>query len=383
MAENSSAQDKTEDATAKRQLETRKKGQLPRSRELTTMSILLAAAISFSMMGSHMLEKFTNILHIGLDIDRQKLLDPEKVTELFTEAIMQGFYLILPFLIVMVIVAAVAPIALGGWSFSPEAIGFKFSKMNPMTGMKRMFSVNASVELLKALAKFVLVGTTGYLLLMHYAPQILALGDESIASAISHAGSILVRSFILLSASLLIVAAIDVPFQIWKHKKSIRMTKQEVRDEHKDIEGKPEVKQRVRQLQRQFSQSRMLENIADADVVITNPTHYSVALKYDAENMSEPIVVAKGVDLIAGHIRRIAEANNVPAFEAPPLARALYYSTEIDKPVPAGLYVAVAQILAYIYQLKTATGYAKQKPEKPTDIPVPPEFFQGRENKDN
>jgi flagellar biosynthetic protein FlhB len=193
---------------------------------------------------------------------------------------------------------------------------------------------------------------------------------------LAHAGQILSRSFVILSASLELIAAIDVPFQLWDHAKNLKMTRQEVRDEHKNTEGKPEVKAKVRTMQREIAQRRMMSEVPKADVVITNPTHYAIALRYDADKMAAPVVVAKGVELVASQIRTVAVANKVPIFEAPPLARALYYSTEIDQQVPAGLYLAVAQVLAYVFQLR-ATVRGGPVPVPPEDIPVPDEFVQG------
>ncbi|MEE9343504.1 MAG: flagellar biosynthesis protein FlhB [Gammaproteobacteria bacterium] len=382
MAESDSGQDRTEEATPKRKADARKKGQLPRSRELTTLSMLLIAAITLWAMGGYMLGKFNAIMHIGLSVERAQLLNPYIVIQRLTMAISQGFSLLLPFFIVMLVTAFFSPLALGGWSFSTESLGFKFNKLNPLTGFKRMVSPQALMELLKSLAKFILIGCVGVSLLWHYAPEILGLGGESIENAISHGGHILVKSFLILSATLILVAGIDVPFQLWTNNKKMRMTKQEVRDEHKEIDGRPEVKAKIKALQREVSQRRMIENIPTADVVITNPTHFAVALRYDAENMSEPVVVAKGVELIASHIRTVAVANGVPLFEAPPLARALYYSTDIDQPVPGGLYLAVAQVLAYIYQLKSAGKTGEVKPERPNNLDVPSEYYQGRKTDD-
>jgi len=374
--ENEDGQEKTEQATPKRLEEARKKGQVPRSRELTTMAMLLMAAVSMMLMGQSMIEQLGDVMRLGLSVEREKVLDPWAVIEIFGAAISQSMYLMTPFLLVMVATALAAPVALGGWSFSTQAMAFKTEKLNPLKGLKRIFAVRGLVELLKALAKFLLIGGVGALLLSHYLPELMGLGRESVGSGIAHAGYIIAKSFIVLSASLLIIAAIDVPFQLWDHAKNMKMTRQEVRDEHKNTEGKPEVKARVRQMQREIAQRRMMEEIPNADVVITNPTHYAVALRYDAENMAAPVVVAKGVELMASQIRTVATANKVPLFEAPPLARALYYSTEIEHEVPAGLYLAVAQILAYVFQLK-ASARGGPVPGRPGKVDISDEYFQG------
>ena len=376
MAENQDGQEKTEQATPKRKEEARNKGQVPRSRELTTMAMLLMAAIAMTFMGERMVVQLGEVMHLGLAVERAKIFDPWTAIELFGQALSLGIMLMLPFLVLMVATALAAPVALGGWSFSAEALAFKFDKLNPVSGLKRIFAARGVMELVKALAKFLLIGLIGALLLWYFLPQLMGLGREEPAVGLAHTGQILARSFVVLSASLALIAAIDVPFQLWDHAKNLKMTRQEVRDEHKNTEGKPEVKAKVRTLQREIAQRRMMSEVPKADVVITNPTHYAIALRYDADNMAAPVVVAKGVELVASQIRTVAVAHRVPIFEAPPLARALYYSTEIEQQVPAGLYLAVAQVLAYVFQLR-ATARGGPVPVPPEDIPVPDEFVQG------
>ncbi len=376
MAENEDGQEKTEEATPKRQEEAREKGQVPRSKELTTMAMLLIASIALLMMGKSMIVQLGNIMSLGLDFEREKAFDHWAMLEVLQEGIYQGISLLLPFMLVMVMTAIAAPAALGGWNFSTKSLELKFDKLNPLSGLKRIFAVRGLVELVKALAKFILIGSVGAWLLMGYFPELMGLGRESVESALAHTGRILSHSFIVLSASLLLIAGIDVPFQLWDHSKNLKMTRQELKDENKNTEGKPEVKSRIRTMQREIAQRRMMSEVPKADVIITNPTHFAVALRYDAKTMAAPLVVAKGVELVAGQIRTVAAANKVPLFEAPPLARALYYSTEIDQEVPAGLYLAVAQILAYVFQLR-ASVHGAPVPERPDDIPVPDEYFQG------
>ncbi len=379
MAENEDGQEKTEDATPKRQEEAREKGQVPRSRELTTMAMLVMASVSLTMMGGTMVDQLGKVMRLGLDFEREKAFDRWAVLEILQDAISHGISLLLPFLLVMVLTSIAAPAVLGGWNFSTKSLGFKFDKLDPLKGLKRIFAVRGLVELVKALAKFILIGSVGAWLLMGYMPELMGLGRESIDNGLAHTGQILSHSFIVLSASLLLIAAIDIPFQLWDHAKNLKMTRQEIKDENKNTEGKPEVKSRVRAMQREIAQRRMMSEIPKADVVITNPTHYAIALRYDPETMAAPLVVAKGVELIASQIRTVAVANKVPLFEAPPLARALYYSTEIDQEVPGGLYLAVAQILAYIFQLK-ASMHGGPVPERPDNIPVPEDFSQGPEH---
>jgi flagellar biosynthetic protein FlhB len=376
MAENQDGQEKTEEATPKRKEEARNKGQVPRSRELTTMAMLLMAAIAMTFVGERMVAQLGDVMRLGLAVERAKIFDPWTTIELFGEALTLGIMLMLPFLALMVATALAAPVALGGWSFSTDALAFRFDKLNPVAGLKRIFAARGVMELVKALAKFLLIGLIGALLLWYFLPQLMGLGREDPAVGLAHAGQILSRSFVILSASLGLIAAIDVPFQLWDHAKNLKMTRQEVRDEHKNTEGKPEVKAKVRTMQREIAQRRMMSEVPKADVVITNPTHYAIALRYDADKMAAPVVVAKGVELVASQIRTVAVAHRVPIFEAPPLARALYYSTEIEQQVPAGLYLAVAQVLAYVFQLR-ATARGGPVPVPPEDLPVPEEFVQG------
>lgn len=379
MAESDSqsdAQERTEDPTPKRREDAREKGQIPRSRELTTMAMLVMGALSFLMTGGYMIAELGEVLQLGLDLDPAHTRDNWYTVELLGEAVWQGVLLVAPFLAIMLATALLSPLALGGWSFSPQSLAFKPEKLDPIKGLKRIFALRGVIELVKSLAKFLLVGAVGASLLWHFEPQLLLLGRESVDAGLAHTGHILSSAFLVLSASLVLIVAIDVPFQLWDFSKNLKMTRQEVKEEHKNTEGRPEVKSRVRQRQREIAQRRMMAEVPKADVIITNPTHFAVALRYDAGTMAAPVVVAKGVELMASQIRTVAVANDVPLFEAPPLARALYYSTEINAPVPAGLYLAVAQVLAYVYQLK-ARAYGRQRPARPTDLPVPDEFYQG------
>jgi flagellar biosynthetic protein FlhB len=374
MAEQDSAQEKTEEATPKRLREAREKGQIPRSRELNTMVLLVASAGTLLAFGPAMLEDMITLFESGFTVTRADIFDVTAMARLFIDGILQGFVLSAPLLIVAFAVSLVAPISLGGWSFSTEAIAPKLEKLDPIKGLKRVFGWQGLMELVKALAKFVVVAAVAAILLWGLAEEILSLGAEPVEQGLAHASRIVGWAFLSMSAVMILIAAIDVPFQLWNHARQLRMTRQEVKDEFKETEGRPEVKSRVRQLQREMAQRRMMEEVPKADVIVTNPTHFAVALKYE-RRMNAPRVVAKGADLIAKNIRNVAQEHGVPLFEAPPLARALYYSTEIDQEIPGGLYVAVAQVLAYVYQLKNVSRGGPE-PEPPSDLPVPDEFRQ-------
>ncbi len=368
MAENADGTEKSEEPTEKKLRESREKGQIPRSRELVTLLITLSSAVFLWFYGGQMIRDFEVIMVKGLSLDRDVAFDTQKMFDLIGALVETAFYLILPFLLLMTFLALISPLLLGGWSFSVKAMSPKFSKINPVAGLKRMFSAKALLELFKAFAKFTLVLSMAVFFLYTNFGEMLALGIEPLRSALGHAGLLIVEAFIFVSLSLLVVAVIDVPFQLWDHNRQLLMTKQEVKEEHKQQEGNPEVKGRIRQVQRDMSQRRMMEKVPDADVIITNPTHFAIALKYDTDTMQEPVVLAMGVDFMAAQIRTVAEEKNITIIEAPPLARALYYNAEIDQPIPYDLFKAVASILAYVYQLKE---HGKAEQIDFTELPIP------------
>ena len=352
MAENEDGSEKSEEPSDKKLREAREKGNIPRSRELTTLLMTLLAALFLYFFGDKMIADFSAILIKGLSFDRNVAFDTTKMFDLVIALVIAAIWMLVPFILLMVLVAIVSPMLLGGWSFSTQAMAPKLSKLNPVSGIKRMFSMNALVELIKALAKFALVVAMAVGFLYAVFPRVVGLGVEAKNLALMHSAELIIEAFIFVSLSLLVVAAIDVPFQLWNHNRQLKMTKQEVKEEYKQQEGNPEVKGRIRQLQRQMSQQRMMQSVPEADVIITNPTHYAVALKYDTDTMSEPIVLAMGVDFMAAQIRTLASEHNIPVIEAPPLARALYYNAEIDRPIPYDLFRAVASVLAYVFQIR-------------------------------
>ncbi len=374
MAEEDTGQERSEQPTPKRLDDARKKGQVPRSRELNTMVVMALAAIAILMMGKGMIADVSDLLKENLQPSRADIYDVRATIRFLYDAIFDALGLLLPFFFVVVVAALLAPMTIGGWAFSFQAIQPKLSKLNPVKGLKRVFSAKGLMELVKAFAKFAVVAIVAITVIWVQMNDFLQLGYESVDASLGHAGDLLATAFLYVTAALIIIAAVDVPFQIWDHNKQMRMTKQEVKDEMKDTEGKPEVKAKVRQLQREMAQARMMEAVPEADVVVTNPTHFAVALKYDQLNMRAPQVLAKGADLVAANIRKVAEENEVLLVETPPLARALYHSTEIGQEIPEGLYVAVAQLLAYVYQLKAVQKNGGEKPTQPD--PEIPEAFQ-------
>ncbi len=374
MAESESGQDKTEEATPKREREAREKGQIARSKELATVSALVAAAALFIAMGDSFIRGLAELIRRNFTFPREAAFDEGAMVLNLARTVEDGFLVMLPLFILMIIMAVLSNIVLGGFSLSAKAIAFKGEKLNPIKGLKRVFAWRGLMEMFKGLAKFVLVAIVGLSVMNFYSDDLMQMGRESLPTAMAHAGNILVWAFLIIASSLLLVAAIDIPFQLWDHARQMKMTKQEVKDEHKQTEGSPEVKMRQRRIQMEMAQRRMMDKVPSADVVVTNPTHYAVALRYDALNMNAPIVVAKGSDLIATRIRSLAVEHEVPVLSAPPLARALYHSTELDEPIPDGLYRAVAQVLAYVYQLRQSSGYQSPEQTPLDDLPIPDEL---------
>ena len=372
MAENENGAEKSEDPTEKRKQDSRKKGEIARSRELNTLAVVLAGTGGLLIFGGALGQRLMQVMEKNFSFSREYLLDERYMAiNLLQSAQMAGDALI-PLFFVLLMAAIIGPVSLGGWLFSMESLAPKFSRMNPLAGLKRMFSMKAIVELLKALGKFFIVLAVALVVLARARKDLIAITSEPLDMAILHSMQIVGWSALWLACGLIIIAAVDVPFQLWESKNKLKMTKQEVRDEYKDSEGKPEVKGRIRQLQREMAERRMMSSVPEADVIITNPTHFAVALKYDAENGQAPVLLAKGGDYTALKIREIGNEHQIIILESPALARAVYYSTEIDQEIPAGLYLAVAQVLAYVYQLRQYDAGKAKKPSmlKDPDIPV-------------
>ena len=371
MAEAGDGQERTEEPTPKRLQEAREKGQIPRSRELGTFAAMLAAASAFLVLGGYFMAGLSAEMSHGLTISRAEAFDVSAMTIRFRDTAIEVLLTMAPFLALMAFVAVVAAVALGGWSFSAESVGFKLEKLDPVKGLQRVFGWRGLMEMLKGLGKFVLVALAAMLYLRVNAHDILSLGSEPLPQALAHMGSLLGWAFLTVTMALLVVVAIDVPFQLWDHKRQLKMTLQEVKEEFKQTEGSPEVKRRQRQLQMDMAQRRMMEEVPKADVVVTNPTHYAVALRYDQDSMDAPVLVAKGVEVVAANIRTLAREHQVPILSAPPLARALYHSTDLNQPIPAGLYRAVAQVLAYVYHLHQGPVYDREGAIPMPDLPIP------------
>ena len=376
MSADDSSEDKTEDPTEKRRKDAREKGEIARSKELNTVSVTLAGAGALLAWGGTLAETLMELMRSNFTLSREVLVDERSMGMFLLAAGKAALWATQPILILLFIVSFIAPIALGGFLFSGSLLQPKFSRMNPLSGIKRMFSMNSLTELLKALAKFFMILVVALLVLSADRDALLAIANEPLERAIIHSVQVVGWSALWMAAGLLLIAAVDVPLQLYQTSKKMKMTKQEVRDEYKNSEGKPEVKQRIRQLQREVSQRRMMAAVPDADVIITNPTHYAVALRYDPEKGgAAPLLLAKGADFTALKIREIAQEHNIQILESPALARSIYYSTELEQEIPAGLYLAVAQVLAYVFQIRQYRA-GKGKPPEPLkqDLPIPPDL---------
>jgi flagellar biosynthetic protein FlhB len=353
MAESESGSDKTEDPSPKRLEQARERGQLPRSKELTNFATMIGGSVALVSIGGSLTVRMVHIMKNSLSIDPELLSNPESMGTSLGAAIVSGLLALLPIFGALFGLVMLASVVLGGWNFSPGALTPRFSRLSPLTGLKRLFGFHGVSELGKALMKCVVVGGVCAGVVSWKFTDVMSLGHMAPQAAIARGADLLGGCFVWLCASLGIIAIIDVPLVLYQYNTSLKMTRQELKDEAKESDGRPETKQRIRQLQQTLARRRMMHKVPAADVVIVNPTHFAVALKYDPKNMGAPRVLAKGVDLVAANIRRIAEEHRVPVFESPKLARALYKSTDLNREIPAGLYVAVAQVLSYVFKIRT------------------------------
>jgi flagellar biosynthetic protein FlhB len=363
MAENDA--EKTEQPTPKRLEEARKKGQVVRSSELSAAAVILTVGGGLHFLGGYMGSRLNGLMSSSLSLTREQSVDESLMFSTMTTEAAHALTACAPIFGLTMLAALIAPMLLGGWNLSFEALSPDFTRLNPLNGFGRMFSTRSAVDLAKAFAKFTFLGLVSVFVLRQKSGELMGLGMEPVRVAIAHAISLTGYAFLMLAGTLGLIAAIDVPWQLFQHNKQLRMTRQEVREEMKESDGSPEVKGRIRSMQREIARRRMMQEVPKADVIITNPTHFAVALRYDEKRMRAPVVVAKGADVIAARIREIATDSLVPIFEAPPLARALFKSVEIGGEIPASLYVAVAQVLTYIYQLKTARRDGVHPPTPP------------------
>jgi flagellar biosynthetic protein FlhB len=363
------AQERTEQPTPKRREDARREGKLPRSQELNAASVVLIAGAGLYFLGSYLGAGMHGMMRASLSFSREEAMDETRALSMFAGAVSEALLACAPLFALTLVAALMAPLALGGWNLSFGVLAPDLKRLSPIAGFKRMFSMRGVIELLKAFAKFLLLAVIALIFLWSKSAELLHLGSEPVPASIAHAAALSGQAMLYLAGALALIAAVDVPWQIHQHNKQLRMTRQEVREELKESEGSPEVKGRIRQAQQELAKRRMMQEVPKADVVVVNPTHFAVALRYDELRMRAPVVVAKGADAVAAKIREVATEHNVPIFEAPPLARALYRNVDIGEEIPATLYAAVAQVLTYIYQLRAARRTGAVPPEPPANDP--------------
>ncbi|MYN16711.1 flagellar type III secretion system protein FlhB [Rugamonas sp. FT107W] len=373
MAEDSDAE-KTEPASPKRLEQAREEGDVPRSREVATFTVLMAAGAGLWMTGDGLVGQLHSALVSGLTLNQEQIFDADILLNRITVDVVRVMLACLPLGIAVMLVALASPLLVGGWLFSGKAIAPNFNKLNPANGLGNMFSSNSLVELFKAVAKALVVGLVAWLVVMKQKDAVIGLAVEPLKLGTVHLLNMLGSSFLFIVGALGLIAAIDGPYQMWHYANKLKMTRQELIQESKESDGNPQIKAKIRQLQREMAKRRMMADVPTADVVVTNPTHYAVALKYSDGMRGAPKVVAKGTDEVAARIREIARENKVTMLEAPALARALHKHTEIGDEIPEALYSAVAEVLAYVFQLRLFSKGGGNRPDIPKTLDVPPEL---------
>jgi flagellar biosynthetic protein FlhB len=376
LAEDSDLE-KTESATPRRLEKAREEGQVARSRELATFALVAAGFLGAWAMSGMIGEHAQTMLRTAFTFNHDTVFDTKRTLAGSGVVAREGAYMLLPLLVLTGVAALLAPMALGGWLLSTKSLSLNFGRLNPVAGLGRILSINGPIQLGMSLAKIIVVGLIGGLSIWHRREDILALATQPPHVALSNAGHLVAVCCAMTVAGMFVIAALDVPYQLWNFHKKLRMTKEEVKREHRESEGDPHVKARIRSQQRAMARRRMMANVPKADVVVTNPTHFAVALQYTDGEMGAPKVVAKGVNLVAARIRELATEHNIPLLEAPPLARALYHNVELNREIPGALYGAVAEVLAWVYQLRRFKEDGGVAPVAPTELDVPPELDKG------
>jgi flagellar biosynthesis protein FlhB len=376
LAEDSDLE-KTESATPRRLEKAREEGQVARSRELATFALLAAGFLGAWGMSGMIGEHVQTMLRSAFTFNHESAFDTKQMLIGAGVASREGLYALAPLLALTGLAALLAPMALGGWLLSSKSLEPKFSRLNPVTGLGRIFSINGPIQLGMSLAKTIVVGLIGGLAIWNRREEILSLATQPMHAALAHAGHLIAVCCAMTVAGMFVIAALDVPYQLWQYSKKLRMTKEEVKREHRESEGDPHVKGRIRAQQRAMARRRMMAQVPKADVVVTNPTHFAVALQYTDGEMGAPRVIAKGVNLVAARIREMATEHNIPLLEAPPLARALYHNVELNREIPGPLYGAVAEVLAWVYQLRRFKEDGGVAPVAPTELDVPADLDKG------
>ena len=370
MAEDSDLE-RTEPASPKRLERAREEGQIARSSELSTFAVLLAGAAGLWVMGASVMGQLSVVMKNGMRLERALAFDSDLILLRLQQQAFDALFALLPLLSLLLVAALVSPLLLNGWLFTLKSLQPNFKRLNPAQGIGKIFSLHGLVELTKAVAKTLIIGSVAAWVMWHHKEAVFSLVTQSVDAGIAHLGKLIGWSFLAIVGSMLLIVAIDVPFQLWDYSRKLRMTREELRQEAKETEGDPQIKARIRSLQREAARHRMMAEIPKADVVVTNPAHYAVALRYHGDAMRAPKVVAKGAHLLAARIRELAAEHGVPILEAPPLARALYRHAELGDEIPETLYTAVAEVLAYVFQLRRYRENGGTPPQPLREVPVP------------
>ncbi|WP_281648646.1 flagellar biosynthesis protein FlhB [Parendozoicomonas sp. Alg238-R29] len=373
MAEDqNSSQERTEEPSQRKLEKAKKDGEVPRSRELVTTCMFLGGVSAIMAFSPFMSGKFQQLFTQNLDLRPEILLDTSHMARHLGESVLMGISALLPVFAVILFSVLVGSLLMGGWAFSHKQYQPKISRISPIQGIKRIFSIRSLVELFKSILKVSLVVGTLVLVIVNEWPELISLNRQSVRPALMHSLMLAGTGVLTYAFALALIAVIDIPFQKWQHVKKLRMTKQELKDEQKDTDGRPELKSRIRDIQREQANRRMMQEVPKADVIIRNPTHYAVALKYDSQKAKAPFVIARGVDDIAMKIIEVANAHERPVVQSPALTRAIYYSTKLNQEVAADLYMAIAQILAYVYRLRQfSAGLGPEPTPLPNEFDIP------------
>ncbi len=365
------AQEKSQEATPKKKEDSKKKGVVVRSKELNTVVLLLLSSGMILFSGNLIVEKFSEIMRKSFILEREVIFDVSFLVQYLKDIVLDGFYLLIPFAVILFFATLVSGSVLGGIQLNLGSLKPKLERIDPIKGIKKIISIKGLMELVKAMLKFVIIVSFSLLFIYFNYENILSLSFKSFNTSIVEAFEIIAFGFVSISASTIIIALVDTPFQIWNHNKQLKMSMQEVKDEMKNTDGNPEIKSRIRRVQQEMARKRMMQAVPDADVIITNPEHYAVALKYNKESSGAPVLLAKGCDFIAQQIKAVAISHEIEVVELPPLARAIYHTTKLNKEIPSELYVAIAQVLAYVYQIDNSKKGLCKRPKKLKEIVIP------------
>lgn len=366
--------EKSEQASQQRIDKARTEGDVPRSRELATCALLFTAGLTIWGLGTHLTNALREVMSAGLTFDSKVAFNTNSTLVRITDQTFDLLIAFAPLGFALIVASVAAPVLVGGWNFSANLLIPKFDRLDPIAGLGKLISMNSLVELIKSIAKTIVVGVVAYFVILGDFPALITLSILPLEVGLAQTGSFLVMSFIFISCSLLAIAILDVPYQLYAYAEKLKMSRQELRQESKEDNGNPELKAKIRQQQREMSRRRMMSQVQKADVIIVNPTHYSVAIQYKEGEMRAPKLLAKGTDTLALRIRELAKEHDILILESPKLARAIYANTDLETEIPEALYLAVAEILAYVFQVKNFNGRSGSYPKQPSNIEVPDEL---------